>query len=104
MQTEINGKPVDLRLDLGAVKLFNEKTGKNLLTMQADGWGDIDVLAALMYACAIRSNKEITEEDIDTVDLGFLMTTMTTLVEGSMPKLKGKADPLAATAGNKRQK
>ncbi|MFA7461882.1 MAG: hypothetical protein WCY59_01910 [Anaerovoracaceae bacterium] len=92
VKTFINGKEINLRLDLGVVRTFKRETGKNLLETKEDDWKDIDMLAMLMLFCARRGgHKDITEDEIDCMTLPELTRCMTELVEGFMPEgAKGK--------------
>lgn len=69
MEVEINGKKTVMRMDLGAIKLANKASGKNLLELKAKHFSDADVIAALIYGCAHRGNKKITMDDVDSIKL-----------------------------------
>ena len=49
----INDKEVTLRLDLGAMKLFRELTGKNFMEIGNDTM-DPETLSAMIYSFAVR--------------------------------------------------
>jgi hypothetical protein len=72
MEIEINGKKTTMRLDLGAVKIMNKLSGKNFLQLKEEDYADLEVMAALVYACAHRGNKKITMEDVDSLKISEL--------------------------------
>ena len=92
----INGKETKPRLDLGAVKLFNKASGRNMFAIKEKEWNDPEVISALIYAVAHRGNKEITMEDVDSLTMGELETAAKQ-VEIMMKEFipEGKKSPLA---------
>ncbi len=89
---KINGKKIDVKMDLGVARLFKEKCGRDFLSTGTDDFADTDVIMALLYAIAKRSNAEITEDDIDAV-------TFTELPQISQELEKAFADFLPESDG-----
>ena len=92
----INGKKVDLVLDLGAVKVINKVTGKNFFKLKADEYEDIEVMAGMIYGCAVRGNKDITMEDVDALKFDEVMGLMEEIMSEMEDFMPEKSDsPLA---------
>ena len=108
MEIEIGTKKTTMRLDLGAVKIMNKLSGKNFLQLKEEDFADIEVMSALVYACAHRGNKKITMEDVDNLKLneltGIVQAMGDTFAE-FMPAREEEADgePEAAPLGSSRQ-
>ena len=64
----INEKEIKLRLDLGAMKKFQELTGKNFLAIGEEQMTP-DMLAAMIYSFAIRGGSDITMDDVDSMTM-----------------------------------
>ncbi len=71
---------VKLKLDLGALKIVQEITGKNFFAMKE---GDFDpvMYSALLFACAKRGGSNLTQEAIDKLDMNELMEVQAELDE-----------------------
>jgi len=80
---QINGKDVKLRLDLGAMKKFQELTGKNFLSIGKTEM-DPDMLGAMIFAFATRGGSDVTMEDIDTMTIDEIMS-----MQSEIEKLAG---------------
>lgn len=94
--TVINGKEVDLRLDFGAVRLFNKETGKNMLALGGSEWQDPDIIAMLLMTCAKRGKSELSEEDIDNTTLPELFEIVQGLTKNFAPEAQEGDVPNAA--------
>jgi hypothetical protein len=92
----INDKEVKLKLDLGALKMVQQQTGKNFFALK-EGDFDPEMYAALIYACAKRGGAEITQEEIEDLPLPELMSAQSELDElmqgigGGNKKAKNRA-------------
>ena len=84
----INAKEVTLRLDLGAMKKFNELTGKNFLAIGKEEM-DPDMLSALIYALAIRGGSDITMDDVDSMTMDEITKIQDDIVKLSGDKKEG---------------
>ena len=92
MEVEINGKKTTMRLDLGAVRIMNKEGKKNFLTLKDEDFADPEVMAALIYACAVRGNKKIVMDDVNNLTIAELMSIMRdmkNLVGDFLPEPKG---------------
>ena len=65
----INGKETELVMDFGAAKIVKAKTGKSFFALKADDFENDEVMGAVLYAMAKRGNPDITEEDIEYLNL-----------------------------------
>lgn len=80
---QINGKDITMRLDLGAMKKFQELTGKNFLALGKNEM-DPEMLSAMIFSFAIRGGSNVTMEDVDTLTVDELMS-----FQGEIEKLTG---------------
>ena len=89
-----------LRLTLKAMLEFEKHTGKNLLKGFSFDDLTLEDSAALVWACLIHEDKELTLEDvlemIDLSNLGVVMEALTACITQSMPASEG-AHPLAGS-------
>ena len=69
---KINGKDVKLRIDIGGMKEFKEKTGTSFLKL---GQTDMDeeMLSQMILIFARRGGSAITMEDVDLATASELM-------------------------------
>ena len=69
---KINGKDINLRIDIGGMKEFKEKTGVSFLKL---GQTDLDeeMLSQMILVFAKRGGSNITMEDVDYATAAELM-------------------------------
>ena len=63
----VNGKETTLKMDFGAIRIFNRESGTNFMELGEIDFQDADNLAYIFYATAKRGNPEITLDDIDSL-------------------------------------
>ena len=85
---KINGKDVTLRIDIGGMKQFKEKTGVSFLKL---GETDMDeeILSQMLLIFAQRGGSNITMEDVDFATPSELMTLQDE-IKRSMGETKAK--------------
>ena len=68
----IGGREVDLKLDMGAMRLL-KKAGYNVFSLGQSA-ADPDFMATLIAVCAERAGQEVTDEEIDSMTLSEIQS------------------------------
>jgi len=88
-----------LRLSLKGMLAFEKLTGKNLLKGFKFKELSLGDTAAMLWACLIHEDKELTYDDVccmvDFKNLEAVMESLTQCLLGSYPKSEGTESPLA---------
>lgn len=88
-----------LFLDLNAMVAFEEVTGKNLLQGIAPEALSVKDFRALLWACLIHEDKELTLDDVGTMihsgNMSELVSKLAQAWDVAMPEPTGESDPLA---------
>ena len=82
---KINGKDIKMRIDIGAMKQFKEKTGVSFLKLKENEM-DEDLLSNMILVFAQRGGSNITMEDVDFATTEELMG-----LQDEIAKLMGEA-------------
>ena len=73
MKFQLNGKDCEVSgLKMGAVRIFNEETGKNYFELDPKEASSFENITMLVYGMCKNSNPEVVLEDIDDFDLTIL--------------------------------
>ena len=93
----VNGKETTLRMDFGAIRIFNRESGTNFMELANVDFQDADNLAYIFYATAKRGNPEITMDDIDSLSIDEIQSfseAIGELLQEFSPEADEDADPL----------
>jgi len=93
---QINGKDVTFKMDIGAIKLANKYSGKNILNLKNEEFADIEVMTAMVLGAAERGGSDVTMAEIDALPLNQL-EELANAMQGMMSDFApaGDGDPLA---------
>ena len=69
---EINGKKVNLVLDMGVIRLLKKEHGINIMALSKEEEKDPDVLATTILVIANRGGSGLTMDDIDSLSIAKL--------------------------------
>ena len=89
MEVNVNGKPTTLKMDFGAIRIFNKETDSNFMALAQIDLKDDDTLAYLFLAMAKRGNPKITMEDIDCLSVGQI-AQFADAVQGLLKEFEGE--------------
>lgn len=72
VKCNIGGRPFALRMDINAIELAEEFTGRSFIDHTA--WQDMTVknMAALFFACAVQTDASLSREEVRALGVGHL--------------------------------
>lgn len=96
IMVKFRGEPKELKITFGAMKVYREKTGKNLLKGEISAESEDD-MAALFWACLRRYDPKLTIEEI--MD-DFGVAEMFSMMSAWQGASGGESAPLVVTPAN----